>query len=81
MTLLAYNRRGVLVVRGDKDSLRKLGDAIMDSIKLNMPVSFTLSNGKTVMAIDSSRDVDEALKTLLKGKATIEALQDAMGGK
>ena len=81
MTLSAYNRRGVLVVRGDKDSLRKLGDAIMDSIKLNMPVSFTLRNGKTVMVIDSGRDVDEALKTLFRGKATIESLQDAMGGK
>ena len=80
MPLSATNRHGVLVIRGDGDSLRLLKDAISNCIVGNMPVGFTLKSGKTVLVIDDKRDVAEALQTLLNGKEMMKALRDAVGG-
>lgn len=80
MTLSATNRHGVLVIRGDGDSLRLLKDAISDCLLGDIPVGFTLANGDLVMVIDDNRDVVESVQTLLNGKAMMKALRDAVGG-
>lgn len=80
MTLSVTNRHGVLVIRGDKDSLRLLKDAISNCLLGDIPVGFTLKSGKTVLVIDDKRDVAEALQVLFNGKAMMKALRDAVGG-
>lgn len=80
MTLSATNRHGVLVIRGDKDSLRLLKDAISDCLLGDITVGFTLANGDLVMVIGDNRDVVESVQTLLNGKEMMKALRDAVGG-